>query len=186
VTDKKGDVTGLFRRKAPGIMRKLIADFGLDVPSAAAILGNIGHECGGFRLMQELRPSVPGSRGGYGWCQWTGPRRRDFEAYCARNGKDMASDEANYAWLWVELSGSEKAAIPAVKRPGSLLEKVAAFEQKFERAGVKHYDKRLWWAQIAMAEFGQLPMQPDDPGPLPKEEEQGWVSWLWDKIRGQS
>ena len=69
----------LFRDKAPGVMRALIADFDLAVGDAAAVLGNLGHECGGFRLMQEQKPTVPGSRGGYGWAQWTGPRRRKFE-----------------------------------------------------------------------------------------------------------
>jgi hypothetical protein len=61
--------TALFRRKAPDTMLKLMADFDLDAPDAAAILGNIGHECGGFHLMQEVKPAVEASRGGFGWCQ---------------------------------------------------------------------------------------------------------------------
>ena len=158
--------TDLFRRKAPNIMRRLIADFRLDSPSAAAILGNIGQECGGFHLLQEIKPMVPGSRGGFGWCQWTGARRVAMEAYCARNGLDPASLEANYAWLFIELTGPEKAAVSAVKRAKSLFDKVKAFELAFERAGVKHYESRLRWAEIALAAFDKdklvTPPRPPD------------------------
>src|SRR5690606_17673173 len=80
-----------FRAKAPGIMAKLLRDFPIAPEDAAAILGNLGHESLGFTAMQEFRPVVAGSRGGWGWAQWTGPRRRAFEAYCARTGKDPAS-----------------------------------------------------------------------------------------------
>lgn len=147
----------LFEQKAPGIMLKLRQDFDLSVEEAAAILGNLGHECGGFKLMQEQKPTVAGSRGGYGWAQWTGPRRLGFEEYCRRNGLNPASDKANYAWLFIELKGSERLAISAVKRPGSLYEKVLRFEAMYERAGVKHYASRLQYAQRAMAAYNALP-----------------------------
>ena len=104
-----------FRATAPGVMTLLMQDFGLDETSAAAILGNLGHESAGFTTLQEVRPTVKGSRGGYGWAQWTGPRRRAFEAYCDRNKFSPSSNKANYGFLFTELKGDEKAAIPAVK-----------------------------------------------------------------------
>lgn len=143
----------LFEQKAPGVMQMLMDDFDLSAESAAAILGNIGHECNGFETLQEIRPTVPGSRGGYGWCQWTGPRRLQFEAYCARNGLDPASDAANYKWLFVELTGAEKKAIPAVQAAQGLDAKVIAFERAFLRAGVKNYASREKWAETALAAF---------------------------------
>jgi hypothetical protein len=104
-----------FEAKAPGIMRQLMADFGLSVDDAAAILGNIGHECAGFTLLQEQRPTVKGSRGGWGWCQWTGPRRTAAERYWSRHGYDPSSDTANYKWLFLELKGPEgRRALPAL------------------------------------------------------------------------
>jgi hypothetical protein len=147
----------LFRSKAPGIMNLLMADFALDVESAAAILGNLGHESGGFQFLQEKQPLIPGSAGGYGWAQWTGPRRREYEAYCQRNGFDPASDTANYKFLFVELSGSERASIPAVKNAVGLEAKVQAFEAAFERAGIKHYDSRLVWAKKALEAYRTNP-----------------------------
>lgn len=144
----------IFTDKAPSIMRALMKDFDLDDLSAAAIVGNLGHESGGFRFLQEKKPLVPGSKGGYGWAQWTGPRRRLYEAYCKRNNLDPASDKANYGFLFVELKGSEAKAIPAVKvakevrdakgniTKSALASKVEAFERAFERAGIKHYPSR--------------------------------------------
>lgn len=141
----------LFTDKSPWIINLLRADFGLTVEEAVAILGNIGHESGGFKHFQEIKPTVPGSRGGFGWCQWTGPRRVAFEAYCKRNKLDPFSDKANYGYLFMELKGSEKAAIPALKKAVGLQAKVSAFERQFERAGVINMPSRMRWANQAMA-----------------------------------
>ncbi len=159
----------LFTDKAPGIMRLLMADFGLSDEEAAAIVGNLGHESGGFKFLQELKPMVPGSKGGWGWAQWTGPRRRSFEAYCARNNLDPASDKANYGWLFVELTTTEKKAIPAVKNAADLQSKVIAFEKAFERAGIKHYDSRLKYAKQALNAYRRSLVSSDDPGPAPEK-----------------
>jgi hypothetical protein len=157
-----------FAAKAPRIMADLMVDFGLDVESAAAILGNLGHESGGFRSLQEKKPLVPGSKGGYGWAQWTGPRRRLFEAYVVRNKLDATSDKANYGFLFVELKGSERSAIPAVKAAKGLRAKVVAFEANFERAGIKHYDSRLVWAERALAAYrsARTPPKPANTPPI--------------------
>ena len=171
-----------FRAKAPGIMAWLLSDFPVAVEDAAAILGNLGHECAGFTKLQEERPVVKGSKGGWGWAQWTGPRRRAFEAYCARNKLDPGSDKANYAYLFIELKGiegSEKAAIGKTVAAKGLDAKVEAFEKAFLRAGVKHYPSRKQWARIALDAYQQAapPILPDvepidagsrpDPAPIP-------------------
>lgn len=170
----------VFTKKAPGLMELLMRDFPIDLEESGAIVGNLGHESGGFKSMQEKNPTVKGSRGGWGWAQWTGPRRRAFEAYCSRNGLDPSGDKANYGWLWVELHGSEKHAIPAVKKAKGLRNKVIAFERAFERAGVKHYDSRERWAEMALQAYADAPKPvaplfgaidqpiPDDPGVEPK------------------
>lgn len=156
----------LFRAKTPGIMRQLMTDFDLIPLDAGAILGNIGHECAGFTLMQEQGVKT---KGGYGWAQWTGPRRRAYEAYCKRTGKDPASDAANYAYLFVELTSTEASAIPAVKAAATLQSKVIAFETHFERAGVKHYASRLRYANVALEAFAATaPAKPVPYPPLPK------------------
>jgi hypothetical protein len=147
--------TALFRAKAPAVMKKLMTDFDFSVDDAAAVLGNIGGETGGFRYMQEIKPLIAGSLGGWGWCQWTGPRRRAFDAYCERNRLNKASDKANYGFLFVELKGPESAAVPAVKRARTLVDKVKAFERSFERAAKPHYDSRIFWANQAKSAYEQ-------------------------------
>ena len=139
-----------FIAKSPTYMALLMQDFRFDELDAAAIMGNLGHESGGLTKFQEINPTVPGSRGGYGWAQWTGPRRLAFEAYCRRNGLDPKSDKANYGFLFVELKGTEKAAVAKTKAAVGLEAKVKAFELAYERAGHKAYASRLKWAQRAL------------------------------------
>lgn len=162
----------VFRAKAPGIMAKLLSDFAIAVEDAAAIVGNLGHESLGFTAMQEFKPTVAGSKGGWGWAQWTGPRRRAFEAWCKRTGKDPASDDANYAWLFLELKGiegTEVAAIGKTVAAKGLDAKVEAFERAFLRAGVKHYDSRKLWAKRALEAYqGAKPVPAPKPSPIPE------------------
>lgn len=146
-----GGTFGLFRQKAPGVMQDLMDDFGLTLDQAAGVLGNIGHECAGFRTMQEIKPIVAGSKGGWGWCQWTGPRRRAFEAWCQKNGFDnLSDDDANYGFLKHELETTEKAALRHLRKTLSLRDATRSFMDKFERPGIKHFDGRLNWAREAL------------------------------------
>lgn len=147
----KGKAQDLFRSKAPWIMALLMRDFGLiDLDNAAAIVGNLGHECAGFTAMQETKPTVPSSRGGTGWPMWTGPRRRSFEAYCKRANLNPASDQANYGFLFSELKGPYRAALDKLCAAKGLSNKVKAFELAYEQAGVKHYASRNQWAAVAL------------------------------------
>lgn len=151
----------VFDEKAPWIMELLRLDFDLDLLSTAATVGNLGYESKGFTDFQEDKPSVPGSRGGWGWAQWTGDRRRKFEAYCKRNNLDPKSDRANYGWLFVELRGAEKKVIPALKSAKAtrgrteLQQKTYVFETLFERAGHKNYTARYTYAERALAAYGK-------------------------------
>lgn len=140
-----------FEDKTRWIIKRLMDDFEFTPEECYAIVGNLAHETGGFRYMQEIKPTVKGSKGGYGWAQWTGPRRRQFEKFCADSKLSVDSDEGNYQFLRWELQNTEKAAVVAVKnvKDGELLKKVVAFENAYERAGVKHYDSRMVWAQRA-------------------------------------
>lgn len=145
----------LFRELAPRIMRGLMAEFPWTAEDAGAAVGNAGHESGGFMKLQEIAPTVKGSRGGWGWFQWTGPRRRAFEAWAKQRGLALDSYEANFGFLIHELKGSEKKAVSATAQAKGLVAKVKAFELAYERAGVKHYASRNKWARIAMEAFGE-------------------------------
>jgi len=141
----------LFKQKAPEIMRRLIDDFDLKDVHAAGILGNIGTECDGFRHLHEL--GQPEGKGGYGWGQWTGPRRKEFFNWCEKEGLKWETDDANYGFLKHELETAEKNAIAAVLKTSTLERAVEAFERNYERAGVKNYESRNKWARIALSAF---------------------------------
>ena len=146
ITDFKAP--GNFDAKAPVIMARLQKDLGITENQAAGIVGNLGHETAGFTQYQELAPRG-GGRGGFGWAQWTGPRRRDFEAWSASKGLDVRSDEANYGFLVHELTGKESASLAAIKRTETVEDATRVFEQKYERAGVVALGSRLKYAAKA-------------------------------------
>ena len=143
--------TRLFRRKAPGIMRKLRKDFDIKVLHAAAILGNIGTECDGFHHLQQQ--GVPEGTGGYGWAQWSGARRTQFFNWCKKRELKPQSDKANYGFLRHELKTTYRNAISAIVKTNKLPAAVRAFERAYEQAGSPNYPSRNRWARIALDEY---------------------------------
>ena len=146
----KGPVSGAgtFDKKAPDIMNKLMAKYDLTREQAAGILGNLGHESAGFSTYHET--GQPEGKGGVGWGQWTGPRRRQFESWAASHNLDPRSDDAS--WRYFSEGDPETAgAIAAVKKETTVAGAMQAFEANFERAGVKAYSSRMRYAMRALA-----------------------------------
>lgn len=85
------------------LLSDLKRDFGLTDAQAAGVVGNLMHESGSFQLMQEINPTVKGSKGGYGYGQWTGQRRKNFEDYAEKRGLSPTSYEANYGFMKHEI-----------------------------------------------------------------------------------
>lgn len=142
-----------FEEHVVGMMDKLMDDFHVKVETAAAVFGNAGHESNGFRSLQEKKPLVKGSRGGYGIMQWTGPRRRLYEAYCDRNHLDPQAMGTNYAFLWVELHGDEGQhgkLMELVDHIPGLENKVEYFMKHFLRPGIPHLLGRIQWTKKAL------------------------------------
>ncbi len=145
-----------FQKKAPDIMKRLQDDLGLTEEQAAGIVGNFGHETGGFKNLQEINPLVPGSKGGWGWAQWTGPRRRSFEAWANERGLDPSSDEANYGFLLKELRTTHKYALDNLRKAGTSAEATEVFERDYEGAGIKNAQPpRLYRNRIESCSSGK-------------------------------
>lgn len=173
-----------FQELAPRLMRDLLSEpkFQFALDDAAAITGNAAYECAGFEKLQEIAPTVKGSKGGWGFFQWTGSRRTAFEAWCKRKGFAPDSYEANYSFLVRELLTSEAKTVQAVKAANGLDAKVKAFEAKYERAGVKAYAKRLDWAKKALAEYQKAapaPAPKPAPAPIPKHVDPPPATSMW-------
>jgi len=150
-------------------MGDLIFDFGLSPEQAAGVVGNLGAESG-LRAVQELRP-VRG-RGGFGWAQWTGPRRLAFEQWCHHRNLEPTSYAANYGFLKAELSGAVpgfdyRHAITQVKKTSTVKAATETFEANYEKAGVKRMSARIALANRAFALFRAVSGRPTQPkGPV--------------------
>lgn len=166
-----------FNKWAPIMMAKLQADFKISLESSAAIVGNGGLESNGFQSLQEIKPMVFGSAGGYGIMQWTGPRRRLYESYCTRNNLNPKDMETNYKFLFVELTGAEGKSGEVLRRveaAKTLSQKTEVFMKEFLRPGIPHLSDRVVWAQRAMAAFASYkPAEPVVLQPIPEGPKHG-------------
>lgn len=130
------------------LLGDLMRDFNLTQEQAAGVVGNLAHETGGFKHMQEISPVVPGSRGGFGFAQWTGPRRKAFEAWSAENGLDPTSYEANYGFLQHELKNTPEGAVLGPLSQAQTADQAAqVFSNQFLRPGVPAMGSRQQFAQ---------------------------------------
>ena len=144
--------SGTFKEQAPALMKNLMKDFDLTKEQAAGITGNLGHESAGLKAgIQEGGVKQGQGRGGLGWAQWTGPRRKAFESYLAESGQKATDPAANYGFLKRELTTTHKGALAAVKKETTGSGAMMAFEDKFEAAKVKHYEGRQKYTDQAMA-----------------------------------
>jgi hypothetical protein len=127
---------------------KLVSDLeealGITRAQAAGLVGNLDHETGGFKFMQELDPAVPGSRGGLGFAQWTGTRRKEFEAWAASNDMDVNSYEANLGYLVHEISNTSEGRFLEELEGASTAEEAARIvSRKYLRPGKPNMPSRI-------------------------------------------
>jgi len=140
--------SGVTIDKAYDTSFKLIDDlksqFGMTTEQAAGFVGNLWHETGGFKFMQELKPTVKGSRGGLAFAQWTGDRRDDFENLLKELGDLPAeSYEGNWAMISEEFDTTEKSALNKILNTDSVVEAAKATSNHYLRPGKPQLNKRV-------------------------------------------
>lgn len=149
--------TGTWEVRGGWVVRALMKDAGLSIEQAAGLVGNLGYESAGFATLQEITPLVAGSKGGYGWAQWTGSRRRNFEQWCAENALFPHSDEANYGFLLHELRGDYKALATRLRRTKLIETACRLVHKEYETpsdvldGSYRSGPARLQWARRALA-----------------------------------
>lgn len=158
----KGGVAG--SAKGAALIARLVKEDGLTPEQAAGIVGNLGHESGGFRHFKEV------GGGGLGWAQWTGVRARAFLSWSKRHGLDPHSDEAN--WGFLHADPEWKRAIGAVRGAHSTVDAMRAFEQSYERAGVKAYGSRLGHGRAALGAYNARSRKAIEEGVTPPPRKQ--------------
>ena len=130
----------------------LMKDFKLSDHAATGVVASLAAESGGFKTLQEINPTVKGSRGGYGYAQWTGPRRKQFEKYAADNNLDINGYDANYGFLKTELQGPEGRILADLNNAKDAREATTMFTgsaqsgRGFLRPGTPNWGGRYSWA----------------------------------------
>lgn len=148
---------------------------GLPLHIAQGIVANMKAESNLQPGINEIAPVVPGSRGGFGLNQWTGPRRVAYERFAAERGAPVDDLQTQLDFTMYELQGPELAAYEALQGAQDPLEAARIYSEQFLRPGIPNMDKRLGYAaEIAGMPMPNLPLsmgqpvapmmpQPEDP-----------------------
>jgi hypothetical protein len=176
-----------FDARGAWVLAHLQIDLDLTPVQASGLVGNLGGESG-LVAVQEVSPLA--GRGGFGWAQWTGPRRVAFETWCSDNGLDQRSDEANYRFLVAELKDQipddpQSHTVTQLKKTTTLEAAVYTVEAIFERPAdlQSGLPARIHFAQRALAAAMQLPQPAGPTVPVPSSgvldpDSQAYADWL--------
>jgi hypothetical protein len=120
---------------------------GLTFEQASGLVGNLAVESANFTTYNEMNPIVPGSRGGAGWAQWTGPRRSEFEAWASAKNLPLDSYAASLGFIEAEMLGqvpnsNETRALDMIRSATSIRQAADLARQYYERPGIPHAERR--------------------------------------------
>lgn len=127
---------------ADSIRSGLIAR-GLPSHVADAFIMNFQDESGLNPGINEANPIVPGSRGGFGLAQWTGPRRRALEQFASQRGAPASDTDTQLDFLMTELQGPESGAFQAIMSSPDTGSAAASIVNKFLRPAEQHRESRV-------------------------------------------
>lgn len=125
-----------------GRIREGLKARGLPEHVANGFIANFKDESNLNPGINEAAPVVPGSRGGFGLAQWTGPRRKALEAFAASTGRPVDDLNVQLDFLMQELSGSEAGAAGAIMSAKNAPEAAAAIVNSFLRPAEEHRSRR--------------------------------------------
>jgi hypothetical protein len=110
---------------------------------ADAFILNFQDESGLNPGINEIAPLVPGSRGGFGLAQWTGPRRVALERFAASRGVPPSDLDAQLDYLMTELQGPEARAAASIFAAPDVSSAAVAIARDFLRPAPENLDRRV-------------------------------------------
>lgn len=116
---------------------------GLPEHIAQGFVMNMRDESGLNPGINEINPIVPGSRGGFGLYQLTGPRRRAYEQFAQSRGVDVADPDAQLDFLMIELQGPESRAAQSIFAAQNPQDAAVAIARDFLRPAPENLQKRV-------------------------------------------
>lgn len=141
-------------------IRQGLIDRGLPSHVADAFVVNFKDESGLNPGINEANPVVPGSRGGFGLYQLTGPRRTAYESFAAQKGVDPSDVNAQLDFLKYELEGPEAKAAQSILSAPDTATAAQAIVNNFLRPAEDHRARRA----ASYAGLGSQAAQPNDNG----------------------
>lgn len=124
-------------------IRQGLIDRGLSPQVADGFVMNFRDESGLDPSINENNPTVPGSRGGFGLAQWTGPRRVALEKFAASQGKSVSDPNVQMDFLMTELHGPEAGAAKSFLAAPDAGQAAAAIATNFLRPNKASLDQRV-------------------------------------------
>lgn len=121
-----------------GLMRR-----GYPAHVAQGFVMNMMDESGLRPGINEAAPIVPGSRGGFGLYQLTGPRRTAYEQFAFQRGVDPADANAQLDFLDYEMKGPESRAAKSILSTRNPQEAAVAIARDFLRPASEHLQNRV-------------------------------------------
>lgn len=137
---------------------------GLPEHIADGFIMNMQDESGLNPGINEANPIVPGSRGGFGLYQLTGPRRVAYEGFAADRGVDPSDTNAQLDFLMSELQGPESRAAKAIFSTKDAGSAGAAIVNHFLRPAEEHRTARANRYMGAGSGVSQAPSAPNVSG----------------------
>lgn len=116
---------------------------GVPAPVAQGFVMNFADESGLRPDINETAPLVPGSRGGFGLAQWTGPRRVALEQYATQSGRPLTDIGTQLDFLVNELQGPEAGAAAQFMGATDPRQAAAGIATHFLRPAPQHLDRRV-------------------------------------------
>ena len=110
---------------------------------AQGMVANMIAESGLNPGINEINPTVEGSRGGFGLNQWTGPRRVHFEQFAASRGSSLDDPNTQLDFTLWELQNTERGAMEALQSAQTPEEAARIYSERFLRPGTPHLDRRI-------------------------------------------
>lgn len=124
------------------LIRQGLIDRGLPEHVADGFIMNFRDESGLDPAINEVSPLVPGSRGGFGLSQWTGPRRVALENFASARGQAPSDLNTQLDFLLHELEGSESNAAKSIMATQDSSQAADAILRDFLRPAPEHVVSR--------------------------------------------
>ena len=124
-------------------IRQGLVQRGLPSHVADAFVANFQDESGLNPGINEAKPLIPGSRGGYGLYQLTGPRRVAYEKFAQERGAPLDSTDAQLDFLMTEMQGPESRAAKNILSSPDTASAAQAIVRDFLRPAPEHRESRM-------------------------------------------